>query len=175
MKKLQSIIKSSAFALIALLLPGSLLAAPILVRINDTAFGPPDIEVLGAPAGYNIYTGANVNNLATEDGALITLLGVDTGGAVPDQGWRFIDPKAPDPAHAAADIVWVEHDFDFFGTGDLRVGFNSHHPGGWYTTPPRPPVPGFDLNAGPVKPCWVTVYSSATVIVQFKGPIVAGR
>ena len=63
MKKMQSIIKSSALALLTLLVPGSLLATPILVRINDTAFGPPDIEVLGAPAGYNIYTGATLTTL----------------------------------------------------------------------------------------------------------------
>src|SRR6266850_5111490 len=129
MKKIRCIITASTLALLVLL-PCSLFSAPIVVRINDVANGPPVIEVLGAPAGYNIYTGAGVNNFAVEDGALITLLGVDTGGSIPDQGWRFIDRKAPDPAFAAADIVWIEHDSDFFQTGDLRVGFNSHHPGG---------------------------------------------
>jgi len=147
----------------------------IVVRINDQAFASPEIEVIGAPAGYNIYTGEAVNNFAVEDGGLITLLGVDTEASIPDQGWRYIDPKAPDPAHAAADIVWIEHDFDFFGTGDVRVGFNSHFPGGWDTTPPSPPVPGFDLNAGPVKPYWVTVYSDDILEVQFKGPAVPGQ
>jgi hypothetical protein len=175
LKRIQQVMSWGAVAQLALALPGTLRAEPIVVRIDDKAFGLPQIEVQGAPAGYNIHTGALVNNLSQEDGALITLLGVDTSGTVPSQGWRFIDPRAPDPTHAAADIVWIEHDFDFFGDGSLRVGFNSHFPGGWYTTPPPNPPPGADKNAGPVRPYWVTVYSSPSLVVQFKGPSVPGR
>jgi hypothetical protein len=182
MKNIHDQIKSGALALLPLLLPCSLMAAPITVRIDDTAKGPPVIEVLGvSPAnGYNIYVGPNVNNPAGgEDGALITLFGVNNYFALGDgtdptymsnMGWRYTDPKAPDPTHSAADIVWFEHDFDFFGTGDLRVGFNSHWPGGWYPTPGPNPPPGADVNAGPVRPNWVTVFSNDTLVLQFRGP-----
>ena len=70
-------------ALLILLLPCSILAAPIVVTINDIPNGAPVIEVFGAPNGYNIYTGDCVNNPAIENGALITLFGVDTAGSIP--------------------------------------------------------------------------------------------
>lgn len=162
----------SALAMLAFTLAGSVRATPVLVRIDDSAFGPPVIEVFGAPAGYNIYTGENVNNFAVEDGALITLLGVDTQGTIPDQGGRFVDPKLPTTAtQNARDIILIEHDYDFFGTGDLRVGFNSAFKGIWYN---NPALTG-ERNLGPVKPYWVTVFSNAYVIVQFKGPVIPGN
>jgi len=158
-------LRSNALLLVALALPGTLLADPAVIRIDDVVKGQPVIEVIGAPNGYNIYIGPNVRNPAIEDGALITLLGVDTGLSIPDQSGRFVDPKLPSTAFRnALDIVWIEHDFDFFGDGSLRVGFNSALPGTWYA---NPAVKG-ELNFGPVQNKWITVYSNPDVIVQFR-------
>lgn len=179
MKKIRYIIKSSALAALALLLPGSLLAGPITVSIDDRAKGPPVIEVLDSTE-HIIYVGPLVNNPAVEDGALIVLFGANLvsnpcdpfpAGGIPNQGWRFIDKKAPDPTRAAVDIVWIEHDCGFFDTGSLRVGFNSRKPGtGYYGTPGPNPPPGADVNAGPVRPTWVTLYSDDTLVLRFRGP-----
>ena len=169
MKKIRCLIRSSALAALALLLPGSLLAGPITVSIDDTAKGPPVIQVLDSTE-HIIYVGPLVNDPAIEDGALVILFGVDTGGSIPNQGWRYTDKKAPDPTHSAVDIVWIDHD-DIFGGNDLRVGFNSRKPGtGWYTTPGPNPPPGADVNAGPVRPTWVTLYSDDTLVLKYRGP-----
>jgi len=168
MKKILNTIASSSLALAALL-PCTLMAGPITVSIDDAAKGPPVIQVLDSTE-HIIYVGAIVNVAAIEDGALIILFGVDQGGSIPNMGWRFIDPKAPDQTHSAVDIVWIEHD-DIFGGNDLRVGFNSRKPGtGWYPTPGPNPPPGADVNAGPVRPNWVTLYSDATLVLNFRGP-----
>jgi len=67
------------------------------VRIEDQKNGPPMVHVEEAPAGYNLYVGPLVNNPDAEHGGLITswdrLI-----RAIPDQGWRFIDPALPDDA-----------------------------------------------------------------------------
>jgi len=168
MKRIRYLTTYGALTALTLLLPCSLLAGPITVSIDDRAKGPPVIEVLDSTE-HLIYVGPIVNDPAVEDGALIILFGVDTQGAIPDMGWRFIDQKAPDPAFAARDIVWIEHD-DIFGGNDLRVGFNSHKPGGWYRTPSPDPPPGADVNAGPVRPTWVTLYSDDTLVLRFRGP-----
>ena len=140
----------------------------IVVSINDQAVGPPVVQVSGAPNGYDINTGPLVNNPAVEDGALITLFGVDTFGAILDWGGRFVDPSLPaDAFFNALDIVWVTHDYSgpLFG-GDLQVGFNSRFPGGWYS---NPEIHG-EENLGPVSSMWKTVYSNSTLVVRFKGP-----
>ena len=140
----------------------------IVVSINDRAVGPPEVKVEGAPNGYDINTGSLVNNPAIEDGALITLFGVDTYGSILDWGGRFVDPSLPANAmFNALDIVWVQHDYDgpLFG-GDLQVGFNSRFPGSWY----RNPLYTGEDNLGPVSSKWTTVYSSSTLVVRFKGP-----
>jgi len=141
----------------------------IVVSINDQAVGPPVVQVSGAPNGYDINTGPLVNNPAVEDGALITLFGVDTYGAILDWGGRFVDPiLAGAGAYLdALDIVWVQHDYSgpLFG-GDLQVGFNSAFPGVLYS---NPEVHG-DQNLGPVSSQWKTVYSSSTLLIRFKGP-----
>jgi hypothetical protein len=161
-------IRAIIIALIALSLPCSLMAKPIVVRINDVVNGHPNVVVQGAPNGYNIYTGPGVNNSAIEDGALVTLFGVDTYGSIPDWGGRFVDPSLPsDALQNALDIVWVQHDFDGpFFSGDLQVGFNSAFPGTWYYNP----LYTGEEDLGPVSWKWETVYSSDTVVVQFKGP-----
>ena len=155
-------------ALLILLLPGSILAAPIVVTINDIPNGAPVIEVFGAPNGYNIYTGDCVNNPAIENGALITLFGVDTAGSIPDWSGRFVIPNAPDPSRAGVDIVWVQHDnseaCDLFGNNDLQVGFNSAFPGTYYGTPV---ISNSDENLGVVTDKWVQVYTSDTLIILF--------
>ncbi len=140
----------------------------IVVSINDRAVGPPVVQVKGAPNGYDINTGPLVNNPAVEDGALITLFGVDTYGAMADWGGRFVDPSLGANAfNNALDIVWVQHDYDgpFFG-GDLQIGFNSAFPGVHYS---NPEIHG-DENLGPVSSKWKTIHSSSTLVIKFKGP-----
>ena len=173
MKKLRYIITSSVLALLVLL-PGSLMAAPIVVRINDVPNAAPVVTVIGAPNGYDLYTGPGIATPGIEEGGIITLFGVDQFGSVGqdefgfDLGWRFVVPNAPDPARAAVDIVFIQHDFDIFGNGDLQVGFDSALPGIYYRTPPDPHIPGRDFNAGLVTDGWVTLYSDDTLVVQFK-------
>ncbi len=158
------------FLFAATLLPYSLPAQPIVVRINDVPDGPPVIQVQGAPNGYNIYTGDLVNNPAIEDGALITLFGVnnyytDPGAALPDWSGRFLIPVAPEPEGHAVDIVWIEHDFDLFGNGDLRIGFNSAFPGTYYADPNE--FNDAD-DLGLVTDNWVQVYANDTLVILFK-------
>jgi hypothetical protein len=162
MKRIRYLTPLAAVALFALLPVSSFAdhkkAKPIVVSINDVPNGDPVIQVQGAPHGYDINTVAP-NNPAIEDGALITLFGVDQGGSIPDWEGRFVVPTAPDPLRTAVDIVWIEHDFDLFGNGDLRVGFNSAFPGNYYRT----------VNSlGLVTDDWVTVYADDTLVVKFK-------
>lgn len=173
---------SGLLALLVLLLPGGLLADPIVIRINDLAKRPPEIEVEVAPHGYAIYTGPDVANPAIEDGALITLFGVDAYGSIPDWGGRFVDPtpwESLPPLYndvccpgvnlrqyvTAKDIVWVQHDlFGPYFNGALQIGFNSALEGNWYR---NPELVG-DANLGPVPTKWVTFYANDIVVVQFK-------
>ena len=164
MKKIRylTITMLAAVALFALL-PVSMFAAskkvsPIVVTINDVPNGAPVIQVQGAPHGYDINT-VLPNDPAIEDGALITLFGVDQGGPIADWEGRFVVPTAPNPARTAVDIVWVEHDFDNFGDGDLRVGFNSAFAGTYY---------GTKNSLGLVTDNWVEVYTSDILVVRFK-------
>jgi len=166
-----------AVALLALL-PVSLLAAPkkaepIVVSINDVPNAAPVIQVQGAPNGYDIYL---INDPGKEDGALITLIGVNNyfdPGALPEWGGRFVVPEAPLWYRTAVDIVWVSHDADVFGLGDLQVGFNSALPGTYYLNPGlccRPDGSPFneDVDLGLVTDNWVTVYANDTLVVRYK-------
>lgn len=157
------------------------MSAPIIVRINDVPNAAPVVTIIGAPNGYDVYTGPEVANPEIEDGGLITLFGVQDS-LIPEEGkgWRFLDPSDPstlpplyfpdDPTNyrefvLAVDIVWIQHDTDGpFFEGDLQVGFNSALPGTWYV---NPEFRG-DENAGYVTDKYVTVYADETVIVQFK-------
>jgi len=191
MKRIRYAVKKSAVALLTLLLPCSLMAAPIVVSINDVPNAQPVIHVLGAPNGYLIYTGELVNDPAIEEGALILLYDAnnivsDPDAALSDWGGRFVDPtpwQALPPLYllppwdpnvnyrqfrTAVDIVWVEHNFyvpeGYPNYGDLIVGFNSALPGNWYGNP----RPGGDDNLGPVTDQWVTVYANDTVVIRYK-------
>lgn len=164
MKKIRNIILSTTLVLLVLLFPCSLAAAQIVVTINDVPNGRPVIQVFGAPNGYDIYTGELVANPAIEDGALITLFGVDQFGSIPNWGGRFVVPSAPNPNRRAVDIVWIEHDFDLFGNGDLRVGFNSAFLGIYYGNP----EPRGEDNLGLVTDQWVQVYADDTLVIFFK-------
>jgi len=165
-------IASSMLTLLALLLPTLLMAAPIIVAINDVPNGPPSIQVLGAPNGYDIYRGDCVADPSLEDGALITLFGVDTSGTIPDWGGRFVVPNAPNQCRAGVDIVWVQHDnlfsCDLFGNNDLQVGFNSANAGVFYRTPTPGPsecLLSADVNLGGVTDKWVLVYASEQLVI----------
>ena len=178
MKKINSLIASSALSAFVLLLPCSLLAGPTIIRIDGSDEGSPTTTVLRSE-DYNINVGPVANNPATDYGAVVDLLGVDQWpccSQIADRGWRFTDPNAPDPTHSAVYIVWIDHDYGdpyYYGplfTGDLRVGFNKRKPGtGYYGTPGPNPPPGADVNAGPVPSRWVTLYSDSNLILQFKG------
>ena len=91
---------------------------------------------------------------------------MDTSGSVPDWRGRFVVRNAPNPARAAVDIVWVQHDnletCNLFGNNDLQVGFNSAFPGTYYGTPG---VLSSDENLGVVTDKWVQVYTSDTLII----------
>ena len=166
MKRINRTLSFSALALLTLLLPYSLLASPVIVRINDVPFAAPVVIVLNAPEGYDLYTGPGVADPSVEDGGLITLIGVDREGLIPDVGGRFLDPRLPaDAERNAIDIIWFQHDFDGpFFQGDLQVGFNSAFPGVYYR---NPDLTG-DFNLGPVTNNWVTVYADDIIVVQFK-------
>ena len=167
-EKICQTIAVSTLALLAVLLPSSLMAAPIVIAINDVPNGRPIIQVYGAPNGYNIYTGDCVNTAGIEDGALITLFGVDTSGSIPDWSGRFVIPTAPNPDRRAVDIVWVEHDSEdcckSVCNGDLQIGFNSAFPNVYYGTPG---VVNADEDLGVVTDKWVQVYTSDTVVIFF--------
>jgi hypothetical protein len=167
--KLAHTIRTSALALL-LLLPASAMADPIIVAINDVPNAAPVIQVFGAPNGYHLNTGPIVANPNIEDGALITLFGVnnyyaDPGAALPDWSGRFLILEAPNPNRRAVDIVWLEHDFDWFGSGDLRVGFDSAFAGIYYANPNL--FNGAE-DLGIVTDNWVQVYTSDVILVLFK-------
>lgn len=174
MKALRNTTKSSALALVTLLLPGYLLAGPIIVRINDLRYpNPPEIEVDGAPNGWDFCT-CGINTPGVEDGGVITLFGVDRNGSInePCEGdWRFSDPRLPSPAdgcHDGVDIVWIQHDFNGpFFNGDLQVAFNSAFPNHYYNNPALCPSP-CSVGLGPLSYKWELVYADATVVVLFK-------
>lgn len=159
--------------LAASLVAGSL-ADPIRVRINDVPHAPPVIQVKGAPNGFDIYTGELVAGPAIEDGALITLFGVDRAGTIADWAGRFTVPDAPLWYRSGVDIVWVEHDvMGPFRMGDLQIGFNSAHPATYYFSPQLVnPETGelliADEDLGPVTDNWVVVYADETVVVEVK-------
>lgn len=171
MKKVHYTLKSSALALLTLLVPCSLMAKPIVIRINDVPNAAPVVQVHGAPNGYDFYADPDVATPGIEEGGVITLFGVDQFGEVGqdelgnDLGWRFVIPNAPDPNRSAVDIVWIQHDPD---TGDFQVAFDSALAGTYYANPPEPHVPGKDYNAGLVTDRWVTLYEDETLVVQFK-------
>ncbi len=139
---------------------------PITVRIEDSRSGPPRIEVVGSPAGYNIYVGPLVTNPAVEHGALINLLGVDSHGTIPDRGWRLIDPDLPEEAaRNGLHVLWITHDgAGPFSNGDLQIGFNSALPGRHYANP----VHSKDKSLGPTTNHWITVYSDDILLLLFK-------
>ena len=173
MKKLQNTLKLSAIALITLLLPGYLLAGPIIVRINDLRYpNAPEVEVDGAPNGWNFCT-CGIDTPGFEDGGLIRLFGVDRNGSINEPGecgWRFLDPAIPQPTCASAvDIIWIQHDFSGpYFNGDLQVAFNSNHPGNYYRNPAVCPTGCPDASLGPLTYRWQVVYADATVVVLFK-------
>lgn len=141
------------------------MAGATVVRIRGQAASPPIVEVLGAPLGHNIYVGPLVNNSEVEHGALINLLGVDASATIPEQGWRFVDPKLPpDATRNGLYVLWVTHDYSGpFCSGDLQVGFNSVLPGHHYANP----VHTKDKSLGSPSANWVTVYSDKNLVLQF--------
>ena len=151
----------ATLAVLALLLPCSLLADPIVVRINDVPNGPPVIQVQNAPNGWFFYTDEDIANPAIEEGGLVVLPGANASGASYDWAGRFVVPNAPDPNHHGVDIVWVENFDDI-----LVVGFDSALPGVYYRTPGL--FPNTDENLGPVTDNWVKVYADDVLVVLFK-------
>lgn len=148
------------------------MSKPIVVSINAAPKGGPEVEVQNAPQGYDLFTGQGSATPGVETGALITLFEVDRAGLVPEWGGRFVVPDAPISDRSAVDIVWIAHDHDRFGNGDLQVGFNCAYPGVFYMNPGLPKLGGGfynnDKNLGPVLDRWVQVFAHDLLIVQFK-------
>lgn len=144
----------------------------IVVRIHAAPNGRPEVEVHYAPCGHDLFTGQEIATPGVESGALITLFEVDRAGLVPDWGGRFVVPDAPVSRRSAVDIVWVTHDFDRFGNGDLQVGFNCAYPGVFYMNPGLPKLGGGRFNndhdLGFVVDRWVQVFAHDLLIVQFR-------
>lgn len=161
-----------------LLLASTAASAQVVVRINDVPNAAPVVTVIGAPNGYDVYTGPEIATPGIEDGAYITLFGVDSEGEVPELGWRFKDSRDPDTLppftplapddltnyrylRVAVDIVWIEHDAD----GNLAIGFNSALQGTWYS---NGGVFNSDMDASYVTNRYVTLYESDILVVQYK-------
>ncbi len=159
MNTIRYVIKTSTLAILAVLLPASLMATPIIVRINDTPSDQAVIQVIGAPEGWSVVPD-EVDSALVESG-IITLHGVDQDGLVPELGWRFVIPNAPDPNRSAVDIVWIQH--EWWGDNSLQIAFDSNKTG-YYR---NPEIVG-DLNAGVVTDNWVTLYADDVVVVQYK-------
>jgi hypothetical protein len=142
------------------------MAEATVVRIRDVVGSAPVIEVIGAPLGYNIYVGPLVTNPEIEHGALIDLLGMDQAGMLPEQGWRFVDPGlSPGTSRNALHIIWITHDHSGpLCNGDLQVGYNSVLPGHYYANPAHTQ----DKDLGAPSQDWTTIYSSQTLVLQFK-------
>jgi len=142
------------------------MAGKTVIRIEDTADGPPKIEVIDAPFGHNIYVGPLVSDAAVEHGGLINLLGVDSAGSIPDQGWRMVDPKLPeDSIRNGLHVFWITHDHTGpLCTGDLQVGFNTILPGRHYANP----IHTKDKSLGPVAANWVRIYSDDDLELLFR-------
>ena len=96
MNAISRIIKAIASLILAAALPASLVAGPVIVRINDVPNAAPVVTVIGAPNGYDLYTGPEGATPGVEEGAQITLFGV-TDGTLPEDGlgWRFKDSRDP--------------------------------------------------------------------------------
>lgn len=159
MRRICHAFRTSALALLTLLLPCSLMAGPVIVSINDTPAGNAVIQVKGDPEGWNVVP--DDIDPATAESGIITLFGVDQTGLVPEYGWRFTIPNAPNPARRAVDIVWIQHDLV---TGDLQVAFDSAKAGTYFGNP----RPGGDLDGGVVTDNWVQLYADETLVLLFK-------
>ncbi len=150
-------IKAIIIALVALSLPCSLMAKPVIVSINDTPAGNAVVQVKGAPNGWDIVpddVGPGIES------GIITLFGVDQASLVPDLGWRFVVPTPEYEFNLAVDIVWIQHEGP---NGDLQVAFDSRDEGFY-----RPPELAGDTNAGFVTDEWVTLHEDDTLVVRFK-------
>jgi hypothetical protein len=162
MSKFNHSIRAITIALVALSLPCSLLAKPIVVSINDTPGGHAVVQVQGAPHGWTIVP----DDPTLVDSGIITLTSVDQGGSINEpyeNGWRFTDPNAPDWWHASVDIIWIQHDWG--NSGDLQIGFDSATAGQSYYSPS---IFNNDADAGPITNKWVTLYADDTLVLRFK-------
>ena len=148
------------------------MSKPIVVRINAVPDGHPEVEVRHAPQGYDLFKGQEIASPGVESGGLITLFEVDRAGLVPEWGGRFVVPEAPTSRRSAVNIVWITHDHDRFGNGDLQVGFNCAHPGIFYMNPGLPKPGGGNYNndedLGSVADHWFQVFAHELLIVEFK-------
>jgi len=119
------------------------MAGPIVIKITDLANGPPEVEVDGAPNGYNFCTCADLGFMdpSNEDGGVITLFGVDTYGSINEPGACGValpGPTLPRPTCVSAvDIVWIQH--DYYGLSIMATS-KSHliarFQGHYYRNPP---------------------------------------
>lgn len=160
MRRFIHIVRENMLILLIMALPCSLMAAPVIVSINDVPNAAPVIQVKGSPVDYDILTGDELPpgyvDPASEEGAAVVFWDLNLVGILEDWGGRFKVPDGLSETKSRVDIVWFEV-WDF----GLVVAFNSALPGVYYG-------PGPDEDLGYVTDNWVTVYSSDQLIIRFK-------
>lgn len=104
--------------------PGIKPTLPVFVLIEAKAKGPPEVQVIGAPHGWEYCTDTCAGDFGyitpgTDLGGIVSLFGVDVNGSInePDEcDWRFLDPTITQPTCKSADaIVWIQHDYSYYG------------------------------------------------------------
>jgi hypothetical protein len=163
MSRFSQFVRANVIILLVTALPCSLLAAPIIVSINDVPNAAPVIQVKNAPGDYDIFTGDELPpdyvDPASEEGAAVVFWDLNLVGTLTDWAGRFTIPTAPNPLRTAVDIVWIE-----VYSGALVVAFDSALPGIYYGNP----GPQGDEDLGNVTDKWVTAYSSEQLVIRFK-------
>jgi hypothetical protein len=164
MRKFSRTRRAIVITLLTIAVP-SLMAAPLIVSINDVPNAAPVVQVKNAPVGYDVIKPPDLPpgyvDPEIEEGAAVVFWGLDLSDVLDDWGGRLTVPNAPDPARSSVDVVWIEVYNEM-----LVVAFDSALPGHYYGNPD--PDTNGDEDLGDVTDNWVTVYSSEQLVIRFK-------